>query len=79
MVMRLINSFFWMYMSPNAIWPFMEKLHIPKVSIHGLAPGSFQNFRKTENILDGGYYHVPGSRYSATNALCVLTSNLQGN
>ena len=25
MVMRLINSFLWMYMSPNAIWPFMEK------------------------------------------------------
>ena len=23
--MRLINSFFWMYMSPNAIWPFMKK------------------------------------------------------
>ena len=22
--MRLINSFLWVYMSPNAIWPFME-------------------------------------------------------
>ena len=24
MVMRLVNSSLWMYISPNAIWPFME-------------------------------------------------------
>ena len=36
MVMRLINSFLWMYMSPNAIWPFMEKFifqHAPALCI----------------------------------------------
>ena len=40
MVMRLINSFFWMYMSPNAIWPFMEKTfifqHIPVLPKSGV-------------------------------------------
>ena len=27
MVMRLINSFLWVCMSPNAIWPFMENTY----------------------------------------------------
>ena len=41
------------------------------ISIHGSAPGTFPHFRKNEDILDGEYYHIYGSRGSITMSCLV--------
>ena len=48
-------------MSPNGIRVEPDIL----VSVHGLAPGSNQQFQKPENILDGVNYCVLGTHSSA--------------
>ena len=47
------------------------------ISIHGLNPGYFQQFRKPENILDGVDHRVLGTRGS-TIKYCTLYSHATG-
>ena len=50
MVMRLFNSFFWMYMSPNAIWPFMENFIFQQL-YHGTLRIQLGKWRSKSNLI----------------------------